>query len=69
MFWNKKIKSEEYLELKKEIDKIRISLETLDIEVKLYKKKLRSRAALDQTEEETKDIYNGMLLPDNGLTK
>ena len=63
MFWNKKIKTEEYLELKKEIDKLRIAIETLDIEVKLYKNKLKSRARIDK-DEETQNINNSVLLPE-----
>jgi ribosomal protein L1 len=63
MFWNKKIETKEYLELKKEIDKLRIAIETLDIEVKLYKNKLRTRAKIDK-DEETQNINNSVLLPE-----
>ena len=62
-FRKKNLETKEYLELKKEIDKLRIAIETLDIEVKLYKNKLRSRAKIDETES-TKDINNSVLLPE-----
>ena len=62
-FRKKNLETKEYLELKKDIDKLRIAVETLDIEVKLYKNKLRSRAKIDETES-TKDINNSVLLPE-----
>jgi ribosomal protein L1 len=63
LFFHKKIETKEYLELKKEIDKLRIAIETLDIEVKLYKNKLRTRAKIDK-DEETQNINNSVLLPE-----
>ncbi len=63
MWWIKKINSKEYLQLKKEIDLLRISVETLDIEVKLYKQKLRSKAKIDYDDKE-KDFNNSVLLPE-----
>jgi uncharacterized protein YlxW (UPF0749 family) len=62
-FRKKNLETKEYLELKKEIDKLRIAIETLDIEVKLYKNKLRSRAKIDESDN-TKDINNSVLLPE-----
>lgn len=62
-FKKTKIETKEYLELKKEIDKLRIAIETLDIEVKLYKNKLRTRAKIDK-DEETQNINNSVLLPE-----
>lgn len=63
IFTKKNIETKEYLELKKEIDKLKIAIETLDIEVKLYKNKLRSRAKIDK-DEETQNINNSVLLPE-----
>lgn len=62
-FKKTKIETKEYLELKKEIDKLRIGIETLDIEVKLYKNKLRTRAKINK-DEETQNINNSVLLPE-----
>ena len=66
MFWKKKkLDSEEYLALFRIINELKLKLETLDLEFKLYKKKIRSKAGLDQEkEDQTKDIYSGMLLPE-----
>lgn len=65
MFWNKKpLNSEEYLKLRKEIEEVKVKLESYKLDLDLHKKKLRVKANLEQ--EETKDIYNGMLLPEDG---
>lgn len=63
IFWKRKIDSKEYLELKKDIERLKILLESLEIEVKLYKQKLRTRAKIDSDEKE-KDFNNSVLLPE-----
>lgn len=57
----KNIKSKEYLELAKDLERLRISFEGLRLEFDLIKKKLRVKNKLD-TEQEQKDIYNDVLL-------
>lgn len=62
-----KISSEEYLELKKDIDKVRISVEALQLDVDLYKKKLRSKAGIakdEKLESDSKDLWGGILVPE-----
>lgn len=65
MWWNKKkLESKEYLDLLKEIESIKVKLEAYKLDLDLHKKKLRSRSNLDEKEDQTKDIYSGMLLPE-----
>jgi len=68
LFWNKKVNSDEYIELHKRIEVLRIFVESLKLELELNKKKLRTRAKLDETDT-PKDIYSGVLLPEDGIAK
>ncbi len=53
MFWIKKtLESAEFQKLYRMLEETRIKVETLDIELQLYKKKLRVKAGIDKEEEE-----------------
>jgi len=58
----KQMQSGEYLELKKEVDSLRISLESLRLSLDLYQKKLRVRAKLDKEEDE--ENINKVIIPE-----
>jgi hypothetical protein len=62
-FKKRKIDSAEYIELKKDIAMLNLQIESLSLDVKLYKNKLRSRAKIDSDEKE-KDFNNSVLLPE-----
>lgn len=62
-FKKRKIESNEYIELKKDIALLNILVESLSLDVKLYKNKLKSRAKIDSDEKE-KDFNNSVLLPE-----
>jgi len=64
--WFKRIKSDEYLELKQNYESLRISFEGLKLEFDLIRKKLKITKGLAK-EEEKKDLKDSILLPDNGL--
>ena len=70
MFW-KKIKSKEYLELKQDLESLRIRFEGMQIEFDLVIRKLKVKYKIpikDKEEEETKNIKNAVLLPsDDGI--
>lgn len=66
--WFKKLNSEEYLLLHKRIEELRITMESLKLELELNKQKLRKRANLDE-KDTPKDIYSGVLLPEDGIAK
>lgn len=69
MFWIKKtLESEEFRKLFGMLEEQRIKLESLALEVQLYKKKLRSRAGIEKEEEkeEAKGINNPVILPEDG---
>lgn len=69
MFWLKKtIESEEFRRLFNMFENLRIEVESLKLDVNLYKNKLSKRAGIKTKEEEDevkdpKDPYNGVLLP------
>lgn len=58
------IRSDEYIDLLKRIEKIAVEFESLKLNVELYKKKLKVKSKLLEEEEEdkSKDLYNGILL-------
>ncbi len=68
MFWKKKkdLESEEFKKLNREIIIIKQDLERLDLDLLLWKKKLKGikLGKEDPKEDQTKDIYSGMLLPE-----
>ena len=73
MFWKKKkekINSEEYLELKAYLDKLRLQVNSLELDLSLYVKKLRVTKGLlkEQKEEDDGNIKderfnNSVILP------
>ena len=64
MFWTK-IKTAEYLELKKLFENLKLEVESQKLELQLYVKKLKAKKGIsEEKEEEQKDIYKGMLLPE-----
>lgn len=68
MFWTKKkdLESEEFKKLNREITIIKQDIERLDLDLLLWKKKLKGikLGKEDPKEDQTKDIYSGMLLPE-----
>ena len=66
MSWFKKqINTDEYLELKKALESLRIRFEGLQLEFDLIRKKLKIKKGLakDNDEEESKDLKDMMFLP------
>ena len=63
MFW-KKIQTKEYLELKKDLEALRIRFEGLQLDFDLIRKKLRVKRKLDEEEPESKDLKETVLLPE-----
>lgn len=60
------IESEEFRKLFNMFENLRIEVESLKLDVNLYKNKLSKRAGIykEEEEEKPKDAYNGVLLPD-----
>lgn len=58
------LKSDEYLELFKMVERLRISFEGLQLDLELYKHKLKASKGLKEKEEEEKDNFNKVLLPE-----
>lgn len=66
MFWNRKklLNSKEYEDLLTLINKLRIDLEYLKLELQMYVKKLRaSKGIKDFEEKEKEEFINKVLLP------
>jgi hypothetical protein len=64
MFFSKKtLSSSEYLELKKLYETLRIEIESLEIDLQLYKKKLLIKRGISQ-EDENEKYKNSVLLPE-----
>jgi len=64
MFWSKKtIESEEFQKLFTMFNNLRIEVESVKLDVELYKKKLKMRAGLIK-EEDKKDPFGSVLLPE-----
>jgi len=59
------LSSKEFETLSKKLVALENKLETLELTLAIYKKKLRVKAGIDE-KEEAKDIYNGVLLGENG---
>jgi len=64
-FW--KLKSKEYLDLKQELQNLKIDLHTLQLDFELIVKKLKVKYKIsrkENTEEKTEDLNNPVLLPE-----
>ena len=66
MFFKKRINTEEYLELKKSLESLRIELEGLRLDFELITKKLKTKYKITtrKEEEETDNLINKVLLPE-----
>lgn len=71
MFWKKKqetmLNSKEFEELFALMNRLRLDHETLKLELQLYIKKLRASKGVkdfQEKEENPKDLYNSVLLPE-----
>lgn len=64
MFWKKesKLKSEEYLELKQLIDRLRLDFTTLQLDLQIYTKKLKASKGVKDKEEELENNINNQLV-------
>jgi len=66
-WFNKKLNTTEYLELKKDLESLRIKFEGLQLEFDLIVKKLKVKYKInrkeEEEEEESKSINNPVLLP------
>ena len=60
--WFKRFSSDEYLQLKQELSSLRIEFENIKLTFDLVKKKLRSKAKLDEIEENP--AIEGVILPE-----
>ena len=58
----KRFSSDEYLQLKQELSSLRIEFENIKLTFDLVKKKLRSKAKLDEIEENP--AIEGVILPE-----
>lgn len=64
MFWSKKtIESEEFQKLFAMFNNLRIEIESVKLDVELYKRKLKVKAGLVR-EEDKKDPFGSVLLPE-----
>jgi hypothetical protein len=69
MFWSKKtIESEEFQTLFKKFENLRIEVESVKIELALYKNKLHKKAGIkmkedEEEEEKPQDPFKNMLIP------
>lgn len=69
MWWRKKeqiIKSEEYIELKQDYNKLRLQVANLEMDLQLYVKKLKLSKGLGKKEEEeteTEKFNNNVIIP------
>lgn len=65
-WFNKKINTDEYLELKKDLEALRIKFEGLSLEFDLIVKKLKVKYKISKRdkEEETENNINNVLLPE-----
>ena len=67
MFWKKKekIDSEEFIQLRQEINKIKVSVASLQIDLELYVRKLKASKGLGKKEEdtETENYKNNVIVP------
>lgn len=62
----KALNSDEYIQLFKTLNELKISIETIKLEFELYKKKVRIKANLDESDksDKEKDIYNSVIIPE-----
>ena len=65
MFW-KKIKSAEYIELLEKINKLSVSIASVEIDLQLYTKKLRASKGFKEKEEKPEDLNKDVLLKSDG---
>lgn len=69
MWFRKKLNSEEYLELKKDLSTLKILILDLDLEFALILKKLKFKYKITKKDldgGEPKDLKESVLLPDDG---
>lgn len=67
--FHKKINTAEYLELKKDLESLRISFEGLRLDFELITKKLKVKYKIstrDKEEENTEDLLNSIILKEDG---
>lgn len=64
--FNRKLKSNEYLELKQDLEKLRIEFISLELELKLVIKKLKFKYKITTREDQEQNINSSVLLPDDG---
>lgn len=64
--FNKNLKSEEYLELKKTLEALKIEVHSLKLDFELIVKKLKFKYKINYGDDKTEDIKTSVLLPDNG---
>lgn len=66
MIWKKKeINTAEYLELKKDLEALRIKFEGMQLEFDLIIKKLKVKYKISPKDKEPEDLKNPMLLPES----
>lgn len=76
MFFKKKINSDEYeriskqvIDLKADIAEIKTNLINLEQQIRSLRGTVNKRIYKDDPNDQTKDLYNGMLLPYDGSFK
>lgn len=70
MWFNKNCKSKEYLELKQDLETLKIRMTSLELEFSLIVKKLKIKYKITHKDkEEAEDIKTSVLLPENGMAK
>ena len=61
----KKIKSAEYIELKAQLDTLKLDVKQLELELQLYVKKLKlSKGIKELKDQDNEKIKSGVLLPE-----
>lgn len=58
--------SENYFKLSTRIQDLELRMKSLELDLMLYTKRLKASKGLIKKEQETEDIKNPVLLPDNG---
>lgn len=64
MFGRKKINTDEYLELKKDLEALRVRFEGMQLEFDLIIRKLKVKYKISQKDKEPENIKEQVLLPE-----
>ena len=69
MWGKKKLSTPEYLELKKELETLKIQLNSLTLDLELYVKKLKLSKGIRKLNDESEDLSNSVILKSDGTSQ